>query len=67
MNNFTNKSLRPNQAAELLGIAPSTLWRWIKERPGFPQPRNLSSRCTVLDGSELIHWRDSQNVKCGAK
>lgn len=54
------KSYRPKQAAELLGIAPATLWRWIKERHDFPKPKRLSARCTVLDGGELIAWRDAQ-------
>lgn len=55
-----NKSLRPKQAADFLGISRVTLWRWIKERPDFPRPRNLSPRCTVLDQAELIAWRDAQ-------
>jgi prophage regulatory protein len=53
-----SKSYRPKQAAELLGIGTATLWRWIKERPGFPQPIRLSARCTVLAGDQLIAWRD---------
>jgi prophage regulatory protein len=55
-----NVSLRPKQAAEYLGISRTTLWRWIKERHDFPKPRILSSRCAVLDGTELIAWRDAQ-------
>lgn len=51
-----NQSYRPKEAAKLLGIGPATLWRWIKERPGFPQPIRLSARCTVLDGAELRAW-----------
>lgn len=56
------RSYRPKQAAELLGISPATLWRWINEKrkEGFPQPKRLSPRCTVLDGAELIAWRDAQ-------
>lgn len=53
------RSYRPKQAAELLGIGPATLWRWMK-REGFPKPKRLSPRCTVLDGAELIAWRDAQ-------
>ncbi len=60
MSQIANRSYRPKQAAELLGIAPSTLWRWIKERPEFPRPIRLSARCTVLDGAALIAWRDAQ-------
>jgi len=57
---FPNRSYRPKQAAELLGIGTATLWRWIKERNDFPKPRRLSARCTVLDGAELLAWRDQQ-------
>lgn len=57
------KSLRPKYAAQLLGVAQSTLWRYAKEIPGFPAGRRLSSRCTVFDEDELIKWRDSQITK----
>jgi len=57
------KSLRPNQAAQLLGVRRETLYKWLKERPGFPAARKLSSRCTVFDEAELIAWRDSHTSK----
>lgn len=60
---MTPKSYRPKQAAELLGIGTATLWRWIKERHDFPKPIRLSARCTVLDGGELLAWRDAQGAK----
>jgi prophage regulatory protein len=60
---MTSKSYRPKQAAELLGIGIATLWRWAKDRDGFPQPIRLSSRCTVFDGPDLISWRDCQAAK----
>lgn len=53
------QSLRPRRAAEYLGISLATLWRWV-HRPGFPQPRQLSARCTVFDADELRAWRDAQ-------
>lgn len=57
-----NYSLRPSQAAEILGIKRATFWRWAKERHDFPKPRRLSARCTVFDRDELIAWRDAQKV-----
>lgn len=54
-----SKSVRPKQAADLLGIGRATLWRWTK-RPDFPKARALSSRCTVFDRDELLEWRDRQ-------
>lgn len=58
-----SQSYRPKQAAELLGIGTATLWRWIKERPDFPRPIRLSTRCTVIPGDQLIAWRDAQASK----
>lgn len=55
-----NYSLRPQQAANFLGIGRATLWRWSKERPDFPKPRHLSARCTVFDMAELDAWRNAQ-------
>lgn len=54
------KSLRPKQAAALLGIGTATLWRWAKDRPDFPQPVRLSARCTVFPADELDAWRIAQ-------
>lgn len=60
------QSYRPEKAAELLGVKPRTLWRWIKTKPDFPQPIRLSARCTVIPGDQLIAWRDAQAAH-GAK
>ncbi len=61
----TFESVRPKQAAAVLGVGPATIWRWVKERPDFPKPRRLSARCTVFDTRELIAWRDAQLVGSG--
>ena len=63
MNKSFRQSYRPKQAAEFLGIGVATVWRWIKERPDFPRPIRLSARCTVIDGEQLVAWRDAQAVK----
>lgn len=52
-------SLRPQQAAQYLGVSIATLWRYAK-RPDFPRARRLSQRCTVFDSDEIRQWRDSQ-------
>ena len=54
------QSLRPKQAAQMLGIGIATYWRWVKEKPDFPKPIRLSPRCSVTDLSLLIAWRDAQ-------
>jgi prophage regulatory protein len=60
---MTVKSLRPAQAAELLGIGVSTLWRWSRgpDKPDFPRPIHLSARCTVFDADALLAWRDARD------
>ena len=60
------QSARPKEGAALIGVGVSTFWRWAKERPDFPKPRKLSSRCTVFDVAELLAWRDAQIVKGAA-
>ena len=62
MNQGNAQSLRPAQAAELLGISKSTLLRWEHQRPDMPKPRRYSDRLTIYDRSELIAWRDSYKV-----
>lgn len=57
---YPTPSVRPKQAAALLGIGVATFWRWLKDRPDMPKPRKLSPRCTVFDVAELIAWRDAQ-------
>jgi predicted DNA-binding transcriptional regulator AlpA len=68
MNVTPSASLRPRQAAEFLGIAPATLWRWVKERKAesFPQPRKLGPRTTVFVQSELAAFRERQPSPGGA-
>ncbi|CAN7543099.1 hypothetical protein LJR099_003948 [Variovorax paradoxus] len=53
------KSLRPAQAAALLGVSKSTLLRWERQRPDMPRPRRYSDRLTIYDRDELIAWRDT--------
>lgn len=53
-------SIRPREAATLLGIGLATLWRWSRQRSDFPKARRLSARCTVFDRGELLNWRDAQ-------
>lgn len=52
--------LRARQAAELLGIGESTIWRWVKERPGFPQPFKIGCRVTVWRTADLVTWCNAQ-------
>jgi len=38
--------IKDKEAAQLLGIGRSNLWRWARERSDFPQPRRDGGRCT---------------------
>ena len=60
---MASKNYRPKQAAEYLGIGVATFWRWAKERQDFPKMIRLSARCTVVDGEQLVAWRDAQAAK----
>ena len=45
--------IRPQQAAEKLGIGLSTIWHKARKEPGFPQPIKLSAGITGFLASEL--------------
>ncbi len=51
--------LRSGEAAKLLGISQSTLWKWIKKRriPYIHYGREARFR-----KSELIAWQEKQRV-----
>ena len=55
---ISGPSARPAQAANLLGVHTSTIWRWVAERPDFPRPRKVGPRTTVFDTAELLAFRD---------
>jgi len=44
-----NRYMRAKQASAYLKIAPSTLWKWVKENKNFPQPIRHGKRYTVFD------------------
>lgn len=57
---MSSPSLRPKQAAALLGMSRITLWRLSSNRADFPKPIRLTPRLTVYDRDSLIAWRDAQ-------
>ena len=40
---------RATGACQHFQIARSTLWLWVKTRPGFPKPLKASERVTLFD------------------
>lgn len=41
--------MRAKKAAAHFRIAPSTLWHWVKTRPGFPAPLKAGPKVTLFD------------------
>lgn len=58
----TTDSIRPSEAARFLGIARTTLYQWMAQRPDFPKPYHLGARTTVFRRDELVAWRDAQRA-----
>jgi len=54
-----SKVIRLPQVADRVGIAKSTVWKWIKTK-GFPRPTRLSPRVSVWKMSEVDAWLDAQ-------
>ena len=40
---------RASGTCEHFKIARSTLWQWVKSRPGFPKPLKAGQRVTLFD------------------
>jgi predicted DNA-binding transcriptional regulator AlpA len=47
------------QVAQFIGINISTVWAYVKEQPGFPQPVKLTPRTTRFDREEVQAWCES--------
>lgn len=52
MSDFVNQApryLRARELCDYLQIAQSTLWVWVKNRPGFPSPIKAGPKVTLFD------------------
>ena len=60
---------RAKGACQHFQIARSTLWLWVKERPGFPKPLKAGERVTLFDLGAIEEYlrtyadRDGANDK----
>ena len=45
--------IKVQDVAAIFGCGKSTIWNWVKTRPGFPQPRREGSRFTFWLRSEV--------------
>ena len=48
-------------------ISRSTLWRWIKEREGFPQPIHAGVRVTLFDLTAIAAYLIDQSASGSVK
>jgi predicted DNA-binding transcriptional regulator AlpA len=48
--------ISPKQAAQMLAVSEATLYRWLRQRRGFPRPLKLSAGCTRFKLRELIEF-----------
>lgn len=47
---------RAPEASKYFRIGRSTLWLWVKSRPGFPKPYKIGERVTVFDLDEIENF-----------
>ena len=52
---------RAKHTADFLNISSVTLWRWTKNKPGFPQATRLTERVTIYDAQEIRQWVKAQS------
>ena len=55
--------LRVKEVAETLGISKSSVWGYVKQIEGFPQPFKIGKNVTVWRLSEVLQWMDSQTER----
>ena len=59
-NTAQDRFLRVKEVAALMGISKSSVWGYVKQIEGFPQPFKIGKNVTVWRLSEIIQWMDSQ-------
>lgn len=52
--------LSDTQLAARYGVHRSTIWRWVKNDPAFPQPVQLSIGCTRWKNSDIECWEEQR-------
>ena len=52
-----DKFIRIKQVTEIIGIAPSTIYQWLREGShGFPKPIKIGGKTTLYRLSEVTEW-----------
>lgn len=56
----TDKFIRIKQVSEIIGIAPSTIYQWIREGShNFPRPVKIGGKTSLYRLSEVQGWMDA--------
>lgn len=55
--------VRVFELSQMFSVSRSTIWRWVKEKPGFPQPKKISQGVTVWFAEEVQEWLNNQKQK----
>jgi len=56
------RTIRIKDLAVKLQVSPPTIWKYVREMPGFPQPYKLSEKVTVWDGAEVELWLTNRRI-----
>lgn len=60
-----DRLIRPTEAARLLGLSKSTLWR-MRRRGDLPEPLKISSGAVGWRASTLEEWLDDRQAEAEA-
>ena len=52
--------LNVKQVAERYGVDPSTVWRWRREKPDFPEPHKFGPQTLRWSLAALDEWDAAQ-------
>ncbi|MCQ2444407.1 MAG: AlpA family phage regulatory protein [Mailhella sp.] len=56
-NEIISPRIRVKEVAEILNLkAVSTVWKYVKTIPGFPQPRRIGARFTYWNRDEVLAY-----------
>ena len=61
----TKRYIRLPEVCTTTGTSSTTIWRWVKNNPGFPQPIKLSAAVTAWDEAELVEWLECKKAERG--
>jgi prophage regulatory protein len=61
----SNRAIRLHEMCQLLGASRTSVWRWAKSDPTFPQPFPLSRGVTAWSEAEVVDWVKSKMAMRG--